>query len=452
MAKTIPRIEQQKSSDRPLLRSWSLRVSRSGGHSTTLVAGSALARPDAPSGRRAGGRSRVRGDGVGRPRLEGGVGSNAARDCSGRPRLVRTMCCRPADRLLRLCDRPPRDRWPVPVRGVRLPFPAALAVVSAGFETCYRPTPPAVYQGRLRHPPPGWDGPRTRVPARSGTERAGICRVLGAAVAVCALLLYLGIGGSAPASVTLPWLAVVPGGLAAAWLTSPERVKKFDAGKDAGRLRRGFAHIVASLAVLRALVVDWRHCSWAFLGAAVYLDGDLLTFWAALQVRCPAIRGRTRSRLRDRLGADSPLPPLRRAGDRRDRVRLRPHLVRRAVRSSSSRSRRLPTLQLLARPAPDGRLSCRSHAASNGRSQVPQEAERAPMTAIGTLSLSVRRAAKCMGRDGRAAIHPTDTKALHESEISRRLRRLSASQDGDASSRSCRPRMVRQRPSPSTRP
>lgn len=40
MAKTVPRIEQQKSSDRPLLRllrSCSLRVSRSGGHSTTLV-------------------------------------------------------------------------------------------------------------------------------------------------------------------------------------------------------------------------------------------------------------------------------------------------------------------------------------------------------------------------------------------------------------------------------
>ena len=106
--------------------------------------------------------------------------------------------------------------------------------------------------------------------------------VLAPAVAVCAVLLYLGIGGSAPASVTLPWLAVVPGALAAAWLTSPERVKRFDAGKDAGRLRRGVAHTVASLAVLRALVVGWRHCGWAFLGGAVYWTGDLLTFWAAL--------------------------------------------------------------------------------------------------------------------------------------------------------------------------
>jgi hypothetical protein len=48
-------------------------------------------------------------------------------------------------------------------------------------------------------------------------------------------------------------------------------------------------------------------------------------------------------------------------------------------------------------------------------------------------------------RAGRAALqHPADGYLAC-------LGRLSASQDGDASSRSCRPRIVRQRPSPSTR-
>lgn len=107
--------------------------------------------------------------------------------------------------------------------------------------------------------------------------------MLAPAVAVCALLLYFDVGGSASPTVKLPWLAVVPGAVAAAWLTSPKRVKKFDAGKDASRVRRGFAHAVASLAVLRALVDGWRHYGWAFLGAAVYWTGDMLTFWAAMQ-------------------------------------------------------------------------------------------------------------------------------------------------------------------------
>jgi uncharacterized membrane protein YbhN (UPF0104 family) len=107
--------------------------------------------------------------------------------------------------------------------------------------------------------------------------------VLALAVAVCALLLYFDIGGSAPSSVTLPWLAVIPGAAAAVWLTSPKRVNKFDADKDAGRTRRGFAHAVASLALLRALIVGWRHDGWAFFGAAIYWAGDMLTFWAALQ-------------------------------------------------------------------------------------------------------------------------------------------------------------------------
>ena len=166
--------------------------------------------------------------------------------------------------------------------GVRLPFPAALAVVSVGFGPLFSANASGGFSVDYVTLRQAGMGPRRafrRVLGLSALEYA----VLAPAVAVCALLLYLGIGGSASASVTLPWLAVVPGALAAAWLTSPKRVRKFEAGKDASRLRRGFAHVVASLAVLRALVVGWRHCGWAFLGSAIYWIGDLFTFWAALQ-------------------------------------------------------------------------------------------------------------------------------------------------------------------------
>ena len=166
--------------------------------------------------------------------------------------------------------------------GVDLPFPAALAVVSVGFGPLFSANASGGYSVDYVTLRQAGMGPRRafrRVLGLSALEYA----VLAPAVAVCALLEYLDVGGSAPASMTLPWLAVVPGALAAAWLTSPKRAKKFDSGKNTGRIRRGFAHAVASLAVLRALVVGWRSCGWAFLGAAVYWTGDLLTFWAALQ-------------------------------------------------------------------------------------------------------------------------------------------------------------------------
>jgi uncharacterized membrane protein YbhN (UPF0104 family) len=166
--------------------------------------------------------------------------------------------------------------------GVELPFPAALAVVSVGFGPFFSANPSGGFSVDYVTLRQAGMGPRRafrRVLGLSALEYA----VLAPAVAVCALLLFFDVGGSAPPSVTLPWLAVVPGAVAAAWLTSPKRVKRFDAGKDAGRLRRGFAHAVASLAVLRALVVGWRRCGWAFLGAALYWAGDMLTFWAALQ-------------------------------------------------------------------------------------------------------------------------------------------------------------------------
>ncbi|HZT46247.1 MAG TPA: lysylphosphatidylglycerol synthase domain-containing protein [Gaiellaceae bacterium] len=168
-------------------------------------------------------------------------------------------------------------------RGVTIPFPASLAVVSVGFGPMFSANVSggfSVDYVTLREAGMGPQRAFRRVLGLSALEYA----VLAPAVAVCALLLYFGIGGSASASLTLPWLLVLPGAILAAWLTSPERVEGFEAPKGASWVRRGFAHVVAALAVLRALVVGWRTYSWAFGGAALYWIGDILTLWAALRV------------------------------------------------------------------------------------------------------------------------------------------------------------------------
>ncbi|HZO61539.1 MAG TPA: lysylphosphatidylglycerol synthase transmembrane domain-containing protein [Gaiellaceae bacterium] len=168
-------------------------------------------------------------------------------------------------------------------RGVAIPLPASLAVVSVGFGPMFSANLSggfSVDYVTLREAGMGRRRAFRRVLGLSALEYA----VLAPAVAVCGVLLYFDIGGSASASLTLPWLLVVPGAIAAAWLTSPKRVERFEASTDASWIRRGFAHAVAALAVLRALVVGWRAYAWAFGGAALYWIGDVLTLWAALRV------------------------------------------------------------------------------------------------------------------------------------------------------------------------
>src|SRR5581483_5542242 len=165
-------------------------------------------------------------------------------------------------------------------RGVELSFPAALAVVSVGFGPMFSANTSGGFSVdyiTLREA--GMSARRAfrRVLGLSALEYA----VLAPAVALCGLLVYLGVGGSASAGVTLPWLAVIPGALAAWWLTAPGRRRRFESSTGAGALRRGVAHFVAALAILRALIEQWRAYAWAFGGAFMYWLGDIATFWAA---------------------------------------------------------------------------------------------------------------------------------------------------------------------------
>ena len=240
-------------------------------------------------------------------------------------------------------------------RGVALSFPAALAVVSVGFGAMFSANTAGGFSVdylTLQQAGMSDRRARQRVLGLSALEYA----VLAPAVAVCGVLLVLGIGGSASASVALPWLAVVPGALLAAWLTSPRRGQRFAYSSSKGWFRRALAHVVGGLGVLRSLIVHWPRHGWSFGGALLYWLGDIVTFWAALRVfnvaLSPAV---TRPRLRHRLGAHAPLAPVRRPGCGRDPARLGPHLVPRRLRRRRGGRRRLPALQLLARARPRGR-------------------------------------------------------------------------------------------------
>src|SRR5439155_1465613 len=70
-------------------------------------------------------------------------------------------------------------------------------------------------------------------------------------------------------ALTLPWLLVIPGAIAAAWVTSPRRAARFTEPRQDGRIRRAFAHAVSGLSILRSLLLasPLEH-GLGFLGAA----------------------------------------------------------------------------------------------------------------------------------------------------------------------------------------
>jgi uncharacterized membrane protein YbhN (UPF0104 family) len=167
--------------------------------------------------------------------------------------------------------------------GVELSLPTSLAVVSVGFGPMFSANTSGGFSVdylTLRHAGMSKKRSTRRVLGLSALEYA----VLAPAVAVFGLLLFLGVGGHAPGDVALPWLAVIPGALVGAWLTSPKRKDRFESSASDGIFKRSIAHVVGALTVVRSLIEDWRHHGTAFAGAALYWFGDILTFWAALRV------------------------------------------------------------------------------------------------------------------------------------------------------------------------
>lgn len=120
---------------------------------------------------------------------------------------------------------------------------------------------------------------KARVLALSILEYA----VLAPAALACAMILVTA-GAHVEASMTLPWLLVVPGALAAAWVSSPKRADRFTAGRDAGRVREAIALGVDGLRHLRSLARSPVEHAPGLLGVLCYWIGDIACLWAALEV------------------------------------------------------------------------------------------------------------------------------------------------------------------------
>jgi uncharacterized membrane protein YbhN (UPF0104 family) len=105
--------------------------------------------------------------------------------------------------------------------------------------------------------------------------------ILAPAALGAALAIIFDFGKQPDPSLTLPWLAVVPGFAVAVWLTHPRRRRLTDA-RDCGRVRVGVAHLVAGLTILRKLTVAPHRYGAAFVGCALYWAGEIGCLWAAL--------------------------------------------------------------------------------------------------------------------------------------------------------------------------
>jgi uncharacterized membrane protein YbhN (UPF0104 family) len=128
----------------------------------------------------------------------------------------------------------------------------------------------------------------------AGEDRDGaVARVLAlgaleyvvlAPAALCSAIALIVSGADVPLSLTLPWLLVIPGALAAVWVSSPKRAPRYSDARGGGRVRQGFAHAVAGLAILRAMfVAPPREHGLGLVGTAAYWAGDIACLWGALQ-------------------------------------------------------------------------------------------------------------------------------------------------------------------------
>jgi uncharacterized membrane protein YbhN (UPF0104 family) len=128
---------------------------------------------------------------------------------------------------------------------------------------------------------------------RAGLERErAIARVacLGAlelavlsVAALASAVALIAAGAHIQGSVTWPWLLVVPGVLAAAWVTSPRRRDRLADSSAGGWLRTAFAHGVAGLVMVRSLARQPRRHLPGLLGVAFFCLGDMVCLWAALR-------------------------------------------------------------------------------------------------------------------------------------------------------------------------
>lgn len=108
--------------------------------------------------------------------------------------------------------------------------------------------------------------------------------VLAPAALISAVVLVFSAGDHPRDAMTYPWLAVVPGFLAALWVSSPKRAKRLSDPGSGGRIRQWFAHLVAGIVKLRALLSRPRMHGLGIAGVSLYWLGDIACLWAALKI------------------------------------------------------------------------------------------------------------------------------------------------------------------------
>jgi len=109
--------------------------------------------------------------------------------------------------------------------------------------------------------------------------------VLAPAALVCALILLFEPGDGVQDAMTYPWLLVIPGFVAGAWVSSPKRAARFlQADADRGLIRRWLVHSVAGICKLRALALKPHRHGFGLAGVALYWAGDATCLWSAIQL------------------------------------------------------------------------------------------------------------------------------------------------------------------------
>jgi uncharacterized membrane protein YbhN (UPF0104 family) len=107
--------------------------------------------------------------------------------------------------------------------------------------------------------------------------------VLAPVALVCALILLADSNEHVQESMTLPWLAVIPGSLVAVWISSPKR-RWYETGfEKSSRFHESLAHAVSGLITLRLLVRRPVQHLPGLLGVVFYWFGDIACLWAALR-------------------------------------------------------------------------------------------------------------------------------------------------------------------------
>jgi uncharacterized membrane protein YbhN (UPF0104 family) len=107
--------------------------------------------------------------------------------------------------------------------------------------------------------------------------------VLAPVALVCALVLLVDPDSRVDNSMTLPWLAVIPGFALALWISSPKQRSRLTDPIQGGRIRRSIAHAVAGLVTLRMLCRRPLQHLPGLLGVVFYWFGDVVCLWAALR-------------------------------------------------------------------------------------------------------------------------------------------------------------------------